>query len=93
MWFHRLTSSLTALSILVDRTKTFEYLLPHQVQVYAPSTRRSAPFTYRLASLDRNVTAPMRSSGRPILPTGMRDVHCFWSSGLSSRIFLVLRDM
>lgn len=33
----------------------------------------------------------MRSSGWPILPWGMREIHCFRRSGLSSRIFWVLR--
>lgn len=33
----------------------------------------------------------MSSSGRPILPWGMSEIHCFRRSGLSSRIFWVLR--
>ena len=62
------------------------------VTVYPPSTRSSAPVMYWLASLARKTAAPIRSSGRPILPMGMSEVHWRLSSGLSSRIFLVLRD-
>lgn len=32
----------------------------------------------------------MRSSGEPMWPCGIRDVHCLFKSGLSSRIFWVL---
>lgn len=35
----------------------------------------------------------MRSSGWPILPWGMSEVHCFLRAGLSSRIFWVLRGV
>lgn len=42
------------------------------------------------ASDSRKATGPMRSSGEPILPWGMREVHFCLRSGLSSRIFLVL---
>lgn len=60
------------------------------VTVYPPSTLRSAPVTYLEASDRRKVTGPMRSSGTPILPCGMSDVHFALRSGLSSMIFCVL---
>ena len=61
-----------------------------QVLVYPPSILRSAPVVYAAASESRYTTAPIRSSGDPILPWGISDVQCRWSSGLSARIFLVL---
>jgi len=63
------------------------------VRVYPPSTLRSAPVMYLEASLSRKVTAPMRSSGVPILPTGIREVHLRSSSGFSSRILRVLSEI
>lgn len=45
---------------------------------------------YLDASLRRKVTAPIRSSGVPIFPTGIREVHLSLRSGLSSRILRVL---
>lgn len=46
--------------------------------------------TYREASLRRKVTAPIRSSGVPILPVGISEIHLSRSSGFSSRILRVL---
>lgn len=48
--------------------------------------------TYLEASLSRKVTAPIRSSGVPILPAGMREIHWSRSLGFSSRILRVLND-
>src|SRR5690348_7694781 len=50
--------------------------LRFHVTVYPPSTLRSAPVTYVDASESRKVTGPMRSSGEPMRPCGIRDVHC-----------------
>lgn len=58
--------------------------------MYPPSTRSSAPVTYLLASLSKKVTGPMRSSGTPILPWGIREVQWRLRSGFSSRILRVL---
>jgi hypothetical protein len=60
------------------------------VTVYPPSTRMSAPVTYRDASESRKVTGPIKSFGWPILPCGMSDIHFAFRSGFSSRIFCVL---
>lgn len=46
--------------------------------------------TYLDASLSRKVTAPIRSSGVPILPAGMREIHLSLSSGFSFKILRVL---
>ena len=45
---------------------------------------------YLDASLRRKVTAPIRSSGTPILPVGISEIHLSRSSGFSSRILRVL---
>lgn len=62
---------------------------PPQVQVYPPSTLKSAPVTYLLASLSKNVTGPIKSSGFPICPCGINEVHFSLRSGFSSNIFFV----
>src|ERR1700761_2956756 len=75
---------------ITDCTGDVICLKLHYVIVYPPSTRRSAPVTYTLASLAKYVTAPIRSSGLPIWPTGINAVHFRFRSGFSSKIFLVL---
>lgn len=45
---------------------------------------------YLDASLRRKVTAPIRSSGVPIFPVGMREIHLSLNSGFSSKILRVL---
>lgn len=81
-----LTSSILSFSLLSTSNRTSAF----HVTVYPPSTLRSAPVTYVDASESRKVTGPMRSSGDPMRPWGMREVHCRLRSGLSSRIFWVL---
>lgn len=80
-----LRASVSAIDAQVRTLEMSEIIQHHR--------RMGLTVTYELASLDKKVTAPMRSSGRPILPTGIREVHCFWRSGLSSRIFLVLPNV
>lgn len=46
--------------------------------------------TYLEASLSKKVTAPVKSSGVPILPAGIRETHRSFRSGFSSRILRVL---
>ena len=46
---------------------------------------------YLEASLSRKVTGPIRSSGVPILPVGMREIHLSRNSGFSSKILRVLQ--
>ena len=62
----------------------------HQIRVYPPSTRKSAPVMYLAESLSMKTTGPMISSGVPTLPAGINEIHLSRNSAFSSKILRVL---
>lgn len=62
----------------------------HQIRVYPPSTRKSAPVMYLAESLSMKITGPMMSSGAPTLPAGINEIHLSRNSAFSSKILRVL---
>lgn len=57
----------------------------HYLPIHPPSITRSSPLTYPLALLARYTAAPLRSSGLPHRPAGIRDkmLLCLSSSAIS----------
>lgn len=57
---------------------TWQTHLGFYLPIHPPSTTKHSPLTYPLAFSDaKNTTGPLKSSGLPHLPAGIRSIICF----------------